>query len=384
MHAWSTGSGGSVLMRALTKNISKQNLFWIIIGKYQRTIPNWMDGVKVEKFSSFLFCRYFKWLIKHSPLKTIYWNIIYKWLPFYYSNKIISFIKKEKIDKLWVHASDYIIPIVAIVIKKTNIPVHLNIQDDIYAHHSVKEANVLRESFEYLLNNSTSIDVTSKSMRDYYIENYGVGKNAFVLGNGWFEGNKLKRPEIKKKIKKIAYAGNIWSPENFRSLGVALDEINENRSESDQIKLYIYSSQFQKHFNIKNKSIVYAGYLPEDKILFALQDYDLLYVPMTFEVNKEIICKTSLPGKLLAYMNSMVPLFAHGPEYASNISFVRDYKVGFTCTSNKTADIINTIKTAENSYSLRDNCGINCQKLINEKFSEKNVWESFQKVLFKL
>jgi len=379
----SSTNGGTILFRTLISNLDSDEFNWVAVGGGTSSVPDWLQRSEGIVIRSVLFNRYLAFLLRRSAFKRFYARLIFVVFSRYSARKIVKFVDKKKPIKLWVWASGHTIPTATRVLAERDIPVHVTIQDDIDGHNFKHEADMLRSDFEMLIRRATTLDVTSDAMKEYYVQKYGLGHDAYVLWNGAVDLPTPAPPTIRRRIRRIGYAGNLWAPDNFRNLLGALELINEKRRSGDQVSFDILSPRLPKHFMINSKHLRYMGAAPFEKIALILQDYDLLFVPMSFDPAKEVLCRTSLPGKMLVYMKAQVPLFAHGPAYASNVNFVRANNIGAVCVSSRVTDIADAIVKYESNFDLRVEHSRNCRYLCDSKFDAKKVWEAFKEVLYR-
>ena len=374
--------GGSVLFKTLLQNISTNQLCWAAVGGWTKEIPAWMkDRDRIICVSPW-FHRYVRYFAQRIPILRNLWSwYVFRWFPAQAVKKIARFAKEEYVEKIWVHATGQTIPVAVKLRKMLGLPVHVNIQDDIYGH-SASDGEWIRREFGELLKSCTTCDVTSDSMKEYYVEKYDACHNAHVFWNGCVLGETPPSPELKRNIKNITYTGNIWCPDTVRILLSALKILNVDRSAENQIRLKIYSQRLKWHFNLNQSNINYCGVLKPEEVVTVVQADGLMYVPMSFLPEKEILCRTSLPGKMLTYMQAQVPLFAHGPEYASNVRFVGSRGIGMVCTSMDPAEVAKAILRYEHDYDSRVEASRRCRELCENDFNPEHVWERFRKVLF--
>jgi hypothetical protein len=376
-------TGGTVMYRKFLKHIPRNQLCWAVAGGWSNKVPLWMSDRDRLICYSPLFNRLIYGLIRRMAyyrlgLHNIWFWYAYKWFPQRAAKKITEFAVRQKVTKIWVHATGPAIGVAIRVQRSLNLPIHVNIQDDIDGPTGVEEGKWLRKDFVNLLQNSTTSDVTCLAMKDYYISKYDTCHDAFVLWNGSVTEDIPEAPTINAKFKYIGYGGFIWSYDAINICLSALEILNAGRHSEDIIMLRIYS----KRLKLNHPYIQYMGLLDTEQIIPALQECDLLYVPMSFLPRYHILSSTSLPGKILTYMQTQIPILAHGPTYASNVEFVGMHQIGITCTSTEPKVLAAIIEKYEHEIHYRVKASNMSLKLCKTKFDSKEVWQKFQAVLF--
>ncbi|UCD37168.1 MAG: glycosyltransferase [Fidelibacterota bacterium] len=377
-------NGGTVLLRGLIKNIPNDKLCWAVVGGDSRRIPGWMQGYRRVIFPSIIFNRIIQALARRLPIARLWGWVQFRLYPWRVISKILAFLQEEQVEKLWVVASGQAIPVAERLHRQTGLPVHVTVHDDIEGHSSPAQAALLRDDFQRLLQAATTSDLTSTSMQAYYEERYSAPRNPLVFWNGFFMGEVLPPPELRQRVRSIGYAGNIWSPDNFRILLKALELMNKDRKPEDAIRIEVFSERLQKHFGLTSPYLIYHGLVEPEKIAGRLRKCDLLYVPMSFLTGKAILARTSLPGKIQSYMKVQVPILAHGPEYATHIGFVRDYQVGLTSTSQDPGIVAAELLGYEAAYDQRMAASQRSRELSLGEFSPEVAWDRFKAVLYRI
>lgn len=377
-------NGGTVLLQGLVEHISHDRLCWAVVGGDSRRIPRWMQGYRRVIFPSIIFNRIIQAAARRLPLTRLWWWILYQLYPRLIVPRIISLVRDERIEKLWVVAHSQAISVAVQLLRQTGLPIHVTVHDDIEGHNSAAQAAVLREDFRRLLTQATTSDLTSTSMKTYYEDLYGAPRDPLIFGNGFFMGEVPPPPELRRRLRLVGYAGNIWSPDNFRILLQALDLVNKDRKPEDAIRIEVFSERFQKHFGLTSPYLIYRGLVEPEKITERLRKCDLLYVPMSFLPKKAILARTSLPGKIQSYMKVQVPILAHGPEYATHIGFVQEHQVGLTSTSQNPDVLAAELLRYEEAYEQRTAASRKSRELSLGEFSPQAAWNRFKAVLYQI
>lgn len=322
-------TGGSVLFRRLIGSLDFLDFFWFTIEKSEK------KGLAIENevsldFSSIGFSGNLDRIARKIP---IFGKLWFKLKYGYLKKKGLESPLDQfgQFDLVWVYISTLIIPFASGVLKLSNKKFHISVQDDIYGHLPEWEAKILENDYVWLLKNASTIDFVSESLKDYLFDKYNFTNKYKIIC--FADEIDIPKPIIRNKIKNIGFAGNVWSPKNFQTLLTNMKHLNQVGFE---LRLHIFSNNFPK--NLKKDfsfEIINRGLLDNKSLLEALQEMDLVYVPMSFEKNKKILSSTSFPSKVFTYMNTGVPILFHAPEYSSVFKFIEKNNSGYLITSNE-------------------------------------------------
>jgi hypothetical protein len=130
-----------------------------------------------------------------------------------------------------------------------------------------------------------------------------------------------------------------------------------------------------------SSAVEYRGLLSPEDLTRELRVYDLLYVPMSFLARYELLSRTSIPAKIVHYMQAQVPILAHGPDYAANVRFVRERRVGFASTTQDPRELAATLLAIEGDVSLRLEMSRTERELFETEFSPEVVWKRLSGLL---
>jgi glycosyltransferase involved in cell wall biosynthesis len=120
--------------------------------------------------------------------------------------------------------------------------------------------------------------------------------------------------------------------------------------------------------------VSFRGLVPTESLTAALRECDLLYVPMSFLPQYELLCRTSMAGKLVHYMQAQVPVLAHGPTYATNVAFVQERGIGLSTTTKDADELAGAITEYEGDFSARQGASRRCRDVYTSEFSPQAVW----------
>ena len=260
------------------------------------------------------------------------------------SKKLISYIKKQKITKIWCPLQGEVLTLLLNkAYERTKTPYIVQVWDPIewwIKEHNFSEErkiNTLKEH-EKLIKNTECCITTSKAMSKYFSKEFGT-KCIEVMPP-------LKRKSFELSDKNndritIAMSGQVYATKELDSLLTALDEMNWKINGKD-VYFEHYGMwnenyvNFEKHSLYKNR-ILLKGFYEQNELLHELSKTDLLYCPYFFsddEVLKKV-SSLSFPSKVITYLALEVPTLFHGPSYSSPYKFLKENKCSLLISSNE-------------------------------------------------
>jgi len=257
---------------------------------------------------------------------------------------------------------------------------HVSVQDDVSGHVAPREGALLRPAFEELLRRASTIDVISAPMKAYYQSRYAMPREPMIVWTGGDGGPVQPPPQIAPKLRRIGYAGNLWATDAMRVLVEAVERLNKMRDKHDRMVVVIHGARRPPGFTTSS-AVEYRGLLSPDDLTRELRTCDLLYVPMSFLPRYEVLSRTSLPAKIVHYMQAQIPILAHGPDYAANIGFVRERHIGFTSTTQDPHQLAEALAAIEADALSRVSVSRTSRDLFETEFSPQAVWRRLSGLL---
>lgn len=340
-HPLTAINGGTFMYKSIIHKIPENELVWICTGTDNTTTPNWITGYRHYIFPSFIFKKIWLRVFRKFPFSLIHYLFLYFFYSSRVSKEIIKIVENENIKLIWIEGVKHTYKIGTILSRRTNIPIHLSINDDYRAQTGyIENRFILKNYFKWLLTNSKSIDFISEGMIEQYQHEFGLvngNHKVFWIGN---ESLAMQVPIIKKEIKKIIFYGSLHGLDSIKNFCIAISKLNHIKYD---LVLDIYSGTDYSFLEKISEKVHYKGHVPVDALKKIIQDYDLIYVPLSFEKKQKIVVKTSVPSKMILALQCQIPILAHGPAYAQNIRFVELHKVGIALKSNIVDEIINEL-----------------------------------------
>lgn len=355
-HPLTNINGGTVMYKNLIENFPSKNLHWIGTGAFLQKAPDFIyNSTKYHRIiRSYIYSKYWIRIFSKFPFNIFNTLLIY----FFYTPRavliILYTIKKNKINYIWFETFRQTYLMAFILIKLLNLKVHLSFNDHYSAHCKWPESNFLKLLCKKLLASNSSFDFISKGMLEYFKSNYNFSSNRYLLlwtGNSNIRNSKAT---INKEVSKIIFYGSIHGLDVFYSF---CEFISSQGNSEKKITLDIYSEFDYSFISNKYSNVNYLGKVSQEELSKIILKYDLVYVPIYFELRNNIVAKTSLSSKMLLAINCGVPIFSHGPDYSANTIFLKEHNLGITCPSLDLKVInekINFIKKFENRIKIQE------------------------------
>ena len=268
------------------------------------------------------------------------------------TDKIILFLKKENIENIWVTlSSPEIIILVGEISKKLNIKIYSTIWDvPEYLlqnnHLDPITCKFIKSRFTDILDFSERISVIDEGMKSYLPSKY-KSKSVIIRNGVTFPSfNIFQKKAREDNAIKIAFAGSIYAKKEWNAFVQSLISCNF-KINGKQVEL-ICIGRLPKFGIIKDKRIDFRPHMANDNLLRILSSCDIGYVPYWFSKRKQLIVKTSFPGKIASYLSISLKIMFHGPSSSSVSHFLDEYEVGKCCHSLNFQKIQRTIEEIDN------------------------------------
>lgn len=373
-HPLNSLNGGTVMYKTLIENLPTKNLYWIGTGSYLENCPDFMK-IRTKSYKiirSYIFSKNWIRIFSRFPFNFI--NIILIYL-FYTPRSIFIiyfFVKKHKINFVWIETFRQTYLIAYVLTNMFKIKVHLSVNDHYSAHCKWPEKKLLNFFCKKISKSKASFDFISEWLYKYYKTHYNFNSNKYII---LWVGNTVTSQcnlVIRKNVKRIIFYGSIHGLDVIKSFCeyISNQEINENIITFDIYSEFDYSFLSRKYNNVN-----YFGKLTQDELVSIISNYDLAYVPIYFDFKNRIVSQTSLSSKMIFAINLGLPIFSHGPSYSANNSFINTFNLGFTCSSLSIHEIAKAILAAKD-YKNRiavNKSAISYSKLTNSNSMKAHI-----------
>lgn len=258
---------------------------------------------------------------------------ISKFYARFYSKKIIRYIEYNKIDKLWVNSDLLLLLTLEAILKEKTIPYHISVLDDPFKNKGyIPFIEKAQPIFNKLFKNASSIDTPTPYLYNFYKNENIISENTKTTEScvGVFKNSPFS-PKIEKRVRKIALTGSIYGIDALITFLTAISDILIK----EKIEFHLTTNTFNIHLKYlrskHSKAFEYIKimpFIPENKIINELQNYDLLYLPMKFDESYRFQTNSSFPSKTHNYLASQVPIIVHTPKSSSLNDFFTENQIG--------------------------------------------------------
>lgn len=307
------------------------------------------------------FCRISKRIRSIESLSFIYIFLYYKLLVKVLYRDLSRIYSSGNID-IVVTSSNDILPLLGSMLSKDfGAQYHVMFQDLPQTFKvSSREKKIIISNMKIWTDAITSYDAVSDEMNEYLKKQTSCNVKNFV--NYGSVGFNNFNSEINCTSPIVSSMCFIGSPRFKNEMQVFIDGVE--RAFGDSVHISSFSRDALPFSKVKNE-----GYFhDQDQLIEVLSKFDLAYVPLSFKKEDKLLVSTSFPSKIQAYLRAGVPIFAHGPKYATNVIFVNKYQVGISCTEMNPEKICQSLVDYANNFPLRKIHAENTLKVVSEKF----------------
>jgi hypothetical protein len=354
--------GGTVMLRSLLQRVHSDDVVWIAFGARDDQVPEWMRRFKCLVFRSALFHRHVRAISIRSPLRKRYLEARLVGFPQSVKARALGFAREHQITKIWVHAAGPAVWLADALATELDVSLHASLQDDPYGHLS-EIGELIEPHFRSLLVQATTADVASDAMRQHYDARYQVNLNARTVLFGGVVPDMPSAPLLRPQARRVAYAGNIWCVDEVVALCDALQILSRAQPANRRFVMTVFARNAPAVVR-KHPNVIFAGLVASDQLSAMLGQYDLLYCPMGFDERHRSLTALSFPGKMFAYLQSQIPIIAHGPDYATHIRFTHERDVGLTLRSTDPMTIATELGRYADDLELRRRHSRNARQLM--------------------
>lgn len=162
---------------------------------------------------------------------------------------------------------------------------------------------------------ATQIIVTNRATADLYVQRYGsdTAKKILVIHNPTSsEHNAVQHtPYAPQGPYKIVFTGSVYWPQigSLQNLVTAI--------KGTSIRLEIYSptpESVLEQNGLLTENVDFRGAAPSSDMPKVQGDADLLFLPLSWNTQGQVIIDTATPGKLDDYLTSGRPMLIHAPK----------------------------------------------------------------------
>lgn len=245
---------------------------------------------------------------------------------------VARFARRQGCDMLWgVVQGQATIRIIRQAAKLTGIPYVVQAWDpsewwlDANKFDRITKTLVMRE-YDRLIHGSKCFIAPSWAMAEDYEKKYGVRAVPVLPGLKSGVLHTTRKPD---DAYIIAFAGQFYASDELLCLIHCIEKLKSYNGK--RIVIRIYGADESIDFQAFNYVEKYS-WIPQEKLIEALAEADLLYCPYGFSAEFKKIATLSFPSKLGTYLKAGKPVLFHGPEYSSPYKFLKKYDAAYFCT----------------------------------------------------
>src|SRR5919202_129131 len=252
-------------------------------------------------------------------------------------NSIIDKITSLEADAYWVVGYNEGVLISHELARKTQVPVHLTMHDDLV--HGVFSrsrryrwmSGLAQKRFAEAMYSARSVDVVSEGMHRYYQKTLGI--DSVVIHRYLHCLPKLKSTPLDRNTLLVGHIGSIYSGDQFRLFCQALQDYAQKQGLLAKFIVIGADRRFIPIFKEFSQLMVDIPQLTETEAIEQLAECHFLYALYPFNKELAIFRQTSLPTKLTTYLQAQRPILAHTPDDSTLAEIVTAYGIGLTSDS---------------------------------------------------
>ncbi len=348
--------GGSQLVTGLLSLSTAARTEVVISGE------NW--GFATNLVVRMCYSRPVRRLRRYRPFSWLFIVMFYGVLRRTLQRRLLSRFGQRGISGVWCAAND-ILPLVgAGVAQGLGCPLHVSITDlpETYPLHE-SEQRFLRDRRPAWLHGAHSCDLASEGMRLYLAREQERLPRSLVIWSSQGILRQVPGFSARTQLSVIAFSGSMRFREELLALLRGLEAFADRQGRRVLLRL------FAKH-RVHSPFVDWRGYLHDQaRLAAALVECDAGYSPMTFAEREQLLVATSFPGKIAAYLGARLPIIAHGPAYATNVTFVESLNVGIGLKTLEAEEIAEALEQYERQVELRVLHSANSEAAVAKHFA---------------
>ena len=225
----------------------------------------------------------------------------------------------------------------------------------------------------FLYHRANHIVVNSLAFIDYIHLRSNKSKEQikFIPNAARFSELSIENKESSNDFK-VIYTGNLGLAQDVEFLKKLAVQLNQYKIHMNIVGYGVKRTELVEF--VKMNQLDYVGFIKptiREECLKINTQHDVALVSLE---DKEVF-DTVLPGKIIDYMITGLPLIASTSGYSKYI--IEKYEVGYVSEKRDVDEIINSIITLKNNENIRKQMSMNGKKLINSQF----LWEENIEVL---
>lgn len=363
--------GGGAIVRSLIERADPQRIRWFFLSKPLQPVPEKLKRLLVGHCSFRAYgsrrlrlAMFWNWFYVH-----IWTRLAARW--------IMSAMRKAEADTLWIVLDYHLVPIAAALIKRGAARrYHFSIHDhptDMARHH-LKSAALIKaidEGFALIKSTTCTFDAVSEEL----LAAAGVtGQPHALVTMGCSPERcaaKIRSPDRSGPLR-IAFAGSYFPPGRARLLIEGLKRWGAVTGRDYEIHAFGARTPFPMPAEIN-----WRGFFPADELARELANMSFLLLALDGDGDgaADSPMLTSLPTKLVSYLEVGRLIFAMVPEGSSTARIVLQNRLGPVVTESTPQCVAKAIEDGLNWDMDAANCGRD--DLLRERFCADAIFRRF-------
>jgi len=260
--------------------------------------------------------------------------------------RIKELIEERNIQMVWIILNGlYTIQVAAGLTKHLKIPYVAHIWDTPeYKSDQIKLDFItkkhLLDKFDQVLYGASHIISISDSMGRIYEKKYGKESSTMVFCPPKESIYPVRLQIENSKEIDIVFAGSLYA---YKEWSYFLDAIEEYNILDQERNLNVMCIGPVSRWAKKRDFVSYEMLKPIKEAAQIINKADIAYLPYWMSEKYSYAVRTAFPSKMSMYVASGTPVLFHGPEESTPTEFLNQYKVGVSCSSIASNDIIDSI-----------------------------------------
>ena len=232
----------------------------------------------------------------------------------YRAKAIERIVKETNCDGIMACTGDlYDLPSAYQASQACDVPFFPYLLDDYHYQYVGYDQKIARRFEPVFMKSATASIVTNSFVQRTYQERHGV--ETTVMHNAAELPNLEQLDQCERVLDtstiNIVYTGAVYHAhyDAFQNLVTALNILNRQ-----DIKLHIFSSQppeLLAEYGIKGDFVIHHGHVPHEQIALVQRQADLLFLPLAFHSDIDVVLRNASPGKLGEYLGVARPILVH-------------------------------------------------------------------------
>ncbi len=232
-----------------------------------------------------------------------------------------------------------------------------------------------------LFKSAQKIFVMAEALGEHYKNMYK--RDVFVIHNSLpIKAENFDNLLIRNNPAKIVFTGTIYwcQAAPIRNLIKAIEELKD-----ENVQLWLYTPSNKKALNeqgiFESQRVLFKYGMPSEMSEIQ-KNADILFVPLTFEKEHQLLINTSSPGKTYEYLSSGRPILIHAPAKSYISQYGKKYNFAMVVDEDDLAKLQKGIVELLNNKKLVSEMNANARKVLEASHDAFKNSKAFQKEFY--